>query len=381
MKLRIGILGTRGIPNNYGGFEQISAYLAKGLVQLGHHVTVYNSHKHPYSCSEWNGVQIIHCYDPEYLIGTAGQFIYDFNCIRDARKRNFDIVLFMGYTSSSVWGWMNPRNSIIISNMDGLEWKRSKYSRPVQHFLRYAEKLAVRYSHAHIADSLAIKTYLNHKYQITPTYIPYGAEILTQIDESVYDELHLVKEDYFLLIARMEPENNIEMILSGFQSSTTHKQMVVVGNTDNNYGKYLVHQFRSDKRIRFAGPVFNLAKLHALRSAACVYFHGHSVGGTNPSLLEAMASHTFIAAHNNAFNKSILEADATYFDTSEDIREIIMYNNEQHSRRQAVQNNFRKIMSKYNWEHIVNRYEHFILSCCNTTIHEQPVAHKRYATK
>lgn len=381
MKLRIGILGTRGIPNNYGGFEQISAYLAEGLVQRGHQVIVYNSHKHPHQQPEWRGVQIIHCYDPEYLIGTAGQFIYDFNCIRDARRRSFDVVLFMGYTSSSVWGWMNPPNSIIISNMDGLEWKRSKYSKPVQHFLQFAEKLAVQYSNAHIADSTAIKKYLHEKYGITPVYIPYGAEIITRADESVLDELHLVKEEYFLLIARMEPENNIDLILSGFQNSSTNKQFVVIGNTANNYGKYLMQKYNGDKRIRFAGPLFSPDRLYALRSAALIYFHGHSVGGTNPSLLEAMASRIFIAAHDNAFNRSILETDAAYFSRPEDIQRIIMNNSRHQSRKLAVQHNFEKIMSRYNWEHIVNRYEHFLLACCNTPIHEKSVSHKRYVTK
>jgi hypothetical protein len=103
MSLRIAILGTRGIPNNYGGFEQVAAQLSKGLVEKGHTVTVYNSHKHFYKKNTWNGVQITKCFDPEFLIGTTGQFVYDLNCILDTRKRDFDIILMLGYTSSSVW--------------------------------------------------------------------------------------------------------------------------------------------------------------------------------------------------------------------------------------------------------------------------------------
>src|SRR4051812_288166 len=141
--MRIGIIGTRGIPNNYGGFEQVTEHLSAGLLAKGHEVSVYNSHNHPYQENHWNGVEIIHCFDAEYMIGTAGQFIYDLNCIVDARKRNFDVLLFMGYTSSSIWHRFFPRNTVIVSNMDGLEWRRSKYSRPVKRFLKYAEKLAV----------------------------------------------------------------------------------------------------------------------------------------------------------------------------------------------------------------------------------------------
>src|SRR3954470_9942589 len=135
MKLKIAILGTRGIPNYYGGFEHVSEYVSEGLVKKGHSVTVYNSHNHRYTANTWNGVDIVHCYDPEFLVGTAGQFAYDFNCLMDARKRNFDVLILMGYTSCSVWGNFYPKNSVIITNMDGLEWKRSKYSKPVQRFL------------------------------------------------------------------------------------------------------------------------------------------------------------------------------------------------------------------------------------------------------
>src|SRR5678815_4853342 len=101
--MKIAILGTRGIPNSYGGFEQFAEYLSLGLTNKGHHVTVYNSHNHTYQENSWNGVNIVHCYDPEYLIGTAGQFVYDLNCILDCRKKDFDIILQLGYTSSSVW--------------------------------------------------------------------------------------------------------------------------------------------------------------------------------------------------------------------------------------------------------------------------------------
>src|SRR4029079_9124682 len=128
IKLRIGILGTRGITNHYGGFECFAEYVSRGLVNKGHEVYVYNSHNHPNQQATWNGVHIIHCFDPEFIMHSFGQFIYDLNCINDARKRKFDIILFLGYTSSTIWGMFYPRKPIIIYNMDGFEWKRSKYS-------------------------------------------------------------------------------------------------------------------------------------------------------------------------------------------------------------------------------------------------------------
>ena len=124
--MRVAILGTRGIPNNYGGFEQLAQYLSEYLVSKQHEVWVFSSSAHPYKEKWWNGVHIIHCNDPEKTMGTTGQFIYDLNCVIQIRKLKPDIVLQLGYTSSSIWHWLIPPQSVLITNMDGLEWKRSK---------------------------------------------------------------------------------------------------------------------------------------------------------------------------------------------------------------------------------------------------------------
>src|SRR6266480_5995741 len=168
--MRIAILGTRGIPNRYGGFEQFAEYAAPLLAKRGHEVFVYNSSSHPFQDKEWRGVKLIRRPDPENNLGTFGQFIYDFNCIMDARRENFDFILQLGYTSSSIWAFLLPKKAVVITNMDGFEWKRKKYSRLVQWFLRHAEKWAVKYSDVLIADSLIMQSYLKKKYKITASY-------------------------------------------------------------------------------------------------------------------------------------------------------------------------------------------------------------------
>ena len=362
MGLRIGILGTRGIPNQYGGFEQVAEYLSAGLIERGHEVMVYNSHKHPYQEKYYNGVPIIHCYDPEYFMGTAGQFIYDLNCILDARKRNFDIILMLGYTSSSVWKNLYPRKAIIISNMDGLEWQRAKYSGRVKKFLKYAEKLAVSSSHYHVADSEVIKSYLDEKYRINSKYIAYGADMHYRTDERLLLEYGLAKKEYFALMARMEPENNIEMLLDGFCLSKSQKKFIVIGNTTNGFGKYLCNKFKHDKRIIFLGALFDQQKLKSIIKFSSVYFHGHSVGGTNPSLLEAMAAGAFIAAHSNPFNKSILKENALYFT---DINEVSMIIDQHETRfdESFIENNYASIKRDFTWDKIIGQYDHFFQEC------------------
>lgn len=366
MKLRIGILGTRGIPNNYGGFEYFAEHLSQGLVKRGYEVHVYCSHNHPNQQAVWNGVQIIHCYDPEYLLGTAGQFVYDLNCIRDARKRDFDILLFLGYTSSSIWGPLYPSNATIISNMDGLEWKRSKYSPRVQRFLQYAEKLAIKYSDFFVADSTYIQAYLREKYGVQPVYIAYGAAVFDQPDESILSDYNLRKQGYHMLMARMEPENNIEMILDGYHASSSPLDFIVIGNTDNKFGHYLVNKFNADKRIRFQGAVFNQQHINNLIFFSTLYFHGHSVGGTNPSLLEAMSCQALIIAQDNVFNRAVLEDHGYYFTSAAEITQYADTLSKNADATALTIANSLKIEQLYNWEKIIDAYATFFQFCHQT---------------
>lgn len=363
MRLKIAIAGTRGIPNHYGGYEQAVTFLADGLAKKGHTVTVYNSHSHPYKEKKWKEVEIIHCYDPEERIGTAGQFLYDLNCIRHARKQEYDILLFMGYTSSSVWGRFFPQKPIIISNMDGLEWKRSKYAKPVRHFLKYAEKLAVRFSQYHIADSVTIKKYLDEKYTINSQFIPYGATISSALSADTLNEFNVKPGEYYLLIARMEPENNIEMILDGYMASGSGDKFLVIGNARNYYGQKLVQKYITSSNVHFAGALFDQHKLDNLRAYCKLYFHGHSVGGTNPSLLEAMAAGCVIAAHQNEFNASVLGNEACYFSTPEDTCRIILSDTTGKQKNQWTNIQQNKIKDLYNWRHITDLYEQFMIQC------------------
>ena len=365
MKLRIGILGTRGIPNNYGGFEKVAEKLSAGLVAKGHAVFVYNTSNHPFQGKNWQGVNIIHCYDPSTWMGTAGQFIYDLNCIINARSQKFDILLVLGYTSSSVWGWLYPRNTKVVTNMDGLEWQRAKYAKPVQAFLRFAERLAIKYSDEHIADAIAIKEYLDNKYNINATYIAYGADMRDDIPESANQTNDQQQAAHFLLMARMEPENNIETVLDGFIKSNSQNKFKVVGNTSNKYGRYLKAKYKQQEKIEFLGPIFQKESINELTNQTVVYFHGHSVGGTNPSLLEAMASGVYIAAHDNIFNKSILEDRADYFSTPSEVQAIVDGAERRERRQWAIDQNRAAINNRFNWKCITNQYEQLFMSFFN----------------
>ena len=354
--MKIGILGSRGIPNQYGGFEELAEHLAEGLVAHGHQVTVYNSSRHPYKEKEFKGARIVRIPDPEGWLGTAGQFLYDMMAMWDTRKQKFDVLLQLGYTSSSVWWWLHPRKTKVVTNMDGLEWKRTKYNPLVQRFLRYAETLAVHHSHLLIADNPAIEEYLNEKHKSQVVHIPYGANIPVSPDKEILKDFDLVENEYFLSIARMEPENNWETILKGYMESESAFPFLVIGNMENQFGRKLKKQF-DHPGIRFIGPIYDKSVLNSLRFHSRLYFHGHSVGGTNPSLLEAMACSAEICAHKNVFNEAVLGDRGLYFLDSTDVVNAIRTAEPGEQSQRMIRQNLAAIRERYNWPLVVEQYE------------------------
>lgn len=353
--MKIGILGTRGIPNHYGGFEQFAEYFAARLVALGEEVWVYNSHMHPYKKREWKGVNIIHCFDPEYIIGPVGPFFYDLNCIIDSHKRHFDVILQLGYASAAVWYGFHPKSPAIVTNMDGLEWSRSKYRKPVQRFIRSAERWAVNKSDLLVADSIEIHEYFQSAYHKPCLYIPYGAEPLKVPDPTVPASMGLIPYSYFLAISRIQSDNNPELIIRGFLESGSAWPLVLVGSMNNHYGKYLKEKYGSEN-IRFTGSIFDIDLLNQLRYFSNIYFHGHSSGGTNPSLLEAMASQALICAHDNRFNRRILGHDAYFFSNEHQIAELIQSDPRNGDHSGYLQHNLDKIHAEFQWDMVTKLY-------------------------
>ncbi len=362
--MKIGILGSRGIPNRYGGFEQFAEHLASGLAALGAEVWVYCSSQIPDRKNTYNGVRLIYCHDPEHRLGTIGQFIYDLHCIRDSRKRDFDIIYQLGYTSSSVWHRLLPQKPVIVTNMDGLEWSRSKYRGLVRRFLQYAEKLAAEHSNILIADAMAIKHYLDTKYQTKSHYLAYGAAIFDKPDQGSLTSFQVEPYNYFLLIARMQPDNHIAEIIEGVLQSNSQIPLLVVGNTHNSHGNYLKRKYQHPQ-IKFAGAIFEQELLNNLRYHSALYFHGHSAGGTNPSLLEAMAASALICAHDNVFNREVLGDNAAYFSEPADIVKIINEEKFNQSGHPFTLINKTRIAEKYNWNAIIQAYYHLFEKLLN----------------
>jgi glycosyltransferase involved in cell wall biosynthesis len=366
--MKIAFISTRGIPNNYGGFEQFAEYISIGLAARGHEVTVYSPHFHPYQNDKYNGVNIKHIYSPESWMGNStGSFVYDFLSLKDAlQNERFDIIYVTGYTSivpAYIWFRINKiKYPAVITNMDGLEYKRTKFNRLVRIFLGWEEKVTARYSHYLVADNMGIKDYIREKFSRDSQFLAYGANIYDNYDARIPKEFGLKPNQYCLLVARLEPENNIEMIIQGYLASKQkEKPLVIVGKTGTPYGKYLTKKYVRESSIRFVGGIYEFDKLNSIRYFSHIYFHGHSVGGTNPSLLEAMASECFIFAHDNKFNRTVLNDNARYFSTVQnivfqmnEIAEIMLQYKEKY-----IAANLKEIREKYSWEKLIDEHEKY----------------------
>ena len=367
--MKIAFVSTRGIPNNYGGFEQFAEYISVGMAQRGHEVVVYSPKFHPYQESTYKGVRIKHIYSPETWMGSSvGSFFYDFASLRDAlKKEDFDIIYEAGYTSIiPAYIWFNVKKRkrpIFTTNMDGLENKRSKFSPMVRRFLDWEEKMAVKYSHYLIADNMGIHDYYKEKYGKESKFLAYGADIHDDFKAEYLEEFGLKSEEYYILIARLEPENNIVMAIEGYLHTKENgrRPLIVVGKTNTPHGKELVEKYGNERNVEFVGGIYDFKKLDSVRHFSKAYFHGHSVGGTNPSLLEAMAAGCFIFAHDNIFNRAVLKENAFYYPSADKVTEYLnrIDTIAEGSKIQYTARNIEVIRNEYSWESLIDKHEKY----------------------
>ena len=367
--MKIAFVSTRGIPNNYGGFEQFAEYISVGMAQRGHEVVVYSPKFHPYQESTYKGVRIKHIYSPETWMGSSvGSFFYDFASLRDAlKKEDFDIIYEAGYTSIiPAYIWFNVKKRkrpIFTTNMDGLENKRSKFSPMVRRFLDWEEKMAVKYSHYLIADNMGIHDYYKEKYGKESKFLAYGADIHDDFKAEYLEEFGLKSEEYYILIARLEPESNIVMAIEGYLHSKENgrRPLIVVGKTNTPHGKELVEKYGNERNVEFVGGIYDFKKLDSVRHFSKAYFHGHSVGGTNPSLLEAMAAGCFIFAHDNIFNRAVLKENAFYYPSADKVTEYLnrIDTIAEGSKIQYTARNIEVIRNEYSWESLIDKHEKY----------------------
>lgn len=380
--IHVFIVGSKGIPAQYGGFETFVENLTAGKVSndIQYHVSCMNNDEKHFV---YNGADCFNVKVP--LPGAPGRIFH------------------MGLVLQQVetWAKQNPNEKVIVCilgcrigplliphakklhklgvkvfcNPDGLEWKRSKWSAPAKAFLRYCEKCLVENSDLAICDSINIEKYIQETYAKhcpSTTYIAYGAYVeRSKCSEDKlqewYKKFDVKRGEYYLIVGRFVPENNYEIMIREFMASDTKRDLVIISNVEKNkFYRQLAEKtgFEKDGRIKFVGTVYDQELLKKIREEAYGYIHGHEVGGTNPSLLEALASTKLNLLLNVGFNKEVAKEGALYWDKShfslkkliekcDALTEEVIRNYDADSRSRVLQ--------QFSWTDIVRKYEDVFL--------------------
>ncbi|MCI5069435.1 DUF1972 domain-containing protein [Acidovorax sp.] len=367
--LRVAILGTKGIPASYGGFETFAEQLAVRLVARGHQVTVYaEAEDGPAPADTFHqGVRVRFQRRPHW--GPASVLAYDCASLWDAR-RGYDLVYMLGYGAAWACWWPRVFGTPVWINVDGLEWARSKWGRAARAYLRCMEWLATKTATRLIADAEAIAQRVRTVYpRSAPTsFIAYGAEEVRSqdVDVQALSAWGLTPGGYLLVVARPEPENHVLEIIQGYLLHDGPLPLVIVGSVTDATPYQRQLQSLASERVRLVGGVYDAPKLQSLRVHAAAYIHGHSVGGTNPSLLEALACGSLVIAHDNPFNREVARDAAEYFETPQQLarqlEQIVQLPLLERSRRCA---RAREIVAKnYTWDRIADDYEALLFAQC-----------------
>lgn len=323
MKKHITILGIRGIPAEHGGFESFAQGLALYLVEQGWKVTVYCQKEGSagISTSQWNGVDLVNISVSQS--GPLSTFIFDWKSILHAAKTG-GLMLTLGYNTAVFCAWFRIKGITNVMNMDGIEWKRQKWSFIFKAWFYINEKLGSWFSNHLVADHPEIKQHLTRNVAADKiTVIPYGADDIQSAPLEPLAAFGLAAKEYGIIIARPEPENSILEIVKAFSAKPRGKKLVVLGTYEDQHDYHRQVKAAASEEVMFVGAIYDGDVVGALRYYAAAYFHGHQVGGTNPSLVEAMGAGNAVVAHNNRFNKWVAGEQQFYFSDAKECAELL----------------------------------------------------------
>jgi glycosyltransferase involved in cell wall biosynthesis len=357
-RLSLAIVGIRGLPNNYGGFETLAEYLVEYLSDEID-ITVFCSSKDlPSKTPSFKGAKLK--YVPITSHGGFG-IIYDSICLASA-VFNYDKILFLGFGGGFIIPLLKRFRSKIILNIGGLDWKRDKWSPFAKRVIKQAEKFLVKNSSQIISDNAGIQQYLLSEYGRESTLIAYGGDQAHQrnITNEALNNYPFLKDEYAFIVTRIQEDNNIEMILEAF-TNQTKLPLVMVGNWDNSsYGKEVKAKYLDQKNLILLDAIYDREKLDVLRSNCKIYIHGHSAGGTNPSLVEAMYLGLPVFAFASGYNEHTTQNKAIYFHSKEELTSLI--DNYRSINLEIIKNNLKQIAEKnYVWSSIAEKYKEVIL--------------------
>ena len=366
------ILGIRGLPAAHGGFETFAERLALHLVSRGWKVSVYCQQDvarggRRVFTDTWKGVERIHIETAQ--VGPKGTLEFDWRCARDAvHRRNTCLVL--GYNGAVFLPWMRLRGARIITNMDGIEWKRPKWGLAVRGWFWVNEWIAAFASHRLIADHPGIADHLATRRPRAKTMmIPYGADPVPFAPEAQVRAMGLVPDNYLVSIARIEPDNSIEILVKAFSAQRRNARLVVLGKLEPGNAYHDAVRAAASDEVIFPGAIYEAGAVKSLRFHARAYLHGHTVGGTNPSLVEALWAGNAVIAHDNIFNRWTAGAAGRFFKDQSECEQLIAHALTQtadiETARKAA---LVQAMAHFDWADVMQAYEWELASFLPETV-------------
>lgn len=359
----VRMLGTRGVPAAHGGFETAVENVGLGLVDRGWRVVVYCQDDEPGATRRedtWRGIERIHL--PSRFEGAQGTIWFDQQAVRDA-ARHRDLCLSMGYNTAFLNALLRARRVPNVVNMDGIEWKRGRWSKPRKAFLYTNERLGCRLGNYLIADHPEIQRHLETRVSAAKiTMIPYGAPEVGAADPALLAPFGLEPGGFLTVVARPVEENSVLEMVTGFSRKPRGAKLVVLGDyqpDDNPYHRAVLDA--ASDEVVFPGAIYAPETVTALRFHSLAYLHGHTVGGTNPSLVEALGSGNPVIAHDNVYNRWVAQDAAVYFsDTDSFAASLERVLGEPELRQQMAAAARRRHRGAFTWDTITDQYEQLL---------------------
>ena len=357
--MNIAILGTRGIPANYGGFETFAEALGTRLAARGHRVTVYcRSHYVPRSLKSYQGVHLVVL--PTIRHKYLDTVVHTMLSVAHAFGARYDVALVCNAANAFVCGLPRLRGAAVVLNVDGIERKRRKWSPAGRAWYRVSERLATWLPDAVVTDAEVIRSYYLTHYGCETTFIPYGCEVGREAGTAALETWGLAAGEYVLYVSRLEPENNADAVIAGFERASFGGRLVIVG--DAPYADDYKNRLRqmAGKRVVFAGGVYG-AGYRQLQSHAFAYVHATEVGGTHPALVEAMGFGNCVLVNDTPENREVAGEAALYFHASEPA--TLASALEQLAADRALVERHRDLArararDRYSWNAVTDEYEH-----------------------
>lgn len=351
--MKVAIIGIQGVPANYGGFESLVENIIGENRSSGIQYTIFcSSADMPDQRKEYKGCNLKYV---RFHANGISSIPYDILSMAQSVK-GYDTILILG-TSGCIFLPVLKRlsKSKIVVNIDGLEHRREKWGKLARCFLRFSEKCAVRNADVIIADNKGIQDYVTKTYHKPSELIAYGGDhVMRNVSENqqqaILKQYGLNAKDYAITVCRIEPENNCHLTLNAF--AQTDKTLVFIGNWNHSsYAQNLYKEYSGKGNIKLLDAIYDLDTLFTLRSHAAYYVHGHSAGGTNPSLVEAMFFGHPVIAYNVVYNRETTHNQAYYFSSTEELVQILF--------RKDLDGTILKQIAEdnYTWRHIAKQYE------------------------